>query len=155
GARHSAPAARPCYEGDAEPEGEDHRGGPGQEVQTSLGERTASIVRARSGRGGRGVGRRVAFAGRVPLVGGPTIAGLLAVAGAVAVAGLSVVAGRTGLAGLFPVTGFVAPSGLLAVAGRVVPDLRGHEHRDRVRGDRHGAAAGIPARALDDLVGAV
>src|SRR5699024_9895608 len=54
-----------------------------------------------------------------------------------------------------PVTGFVAPSGLLAVAGRVVPDLRGHEHRDRVRGDRHGAAAGIPARALDDLVGAV
>src|SRR5699024_2763505 len=139
----------------AESEREGHRGGPGQEVQTRPGQGAASIVRAGSGRGGRGSGRRSAFTGRVPLIGGTTIAGLLAVAGAVAVAGLSVVAGRTGLAGLFPVTGFVAPSGLLAVAGRVVPDLRGHEHRDRVRGDRHGAAAGIPARALDDLVGAV
>src|SRR5699024_3488804 len=176
----SAPAARPCCEGDAEPEGEDHRGGPGQEVQTSLGERTASIVRARSGRGGRGFGRRFAFAGRVPLVGGTTIAGLLAVAGRAALAGLLPVAGLlavtgrvpvagllavTGLllvAGLLAVTGLLLVAGLLAVTGRVpvagplAPvGLRGHEHRDRVRGDRHRAALGVPARALDDLVGAI
>src|SRR5699024_7102764 len=130
-----------------EPEGEDHRGGPGQEVQTSLGERTASIVRARSGRGGRGFGRRFAFAGRVPLVGGTTIAGLLAVAGRAALAGLLLVAGLLAVTGRVPVAGLVAPTGrvpvagLLAVTGPLAPvGLRGHEHRDRVRGDRHRAA---------------
>src|SRR5699024_9608233 len=104
-------AARPCCEGDAEPEGEDQRGGPGQEVQTSLGERTASIVRARSGRGGRGFGRRFAFAARVHLVGGTTIAGLLAVAGSAALAGLLLVAGLLADTGRVPVAGLVAPPG--------------------------------------------
>src|SRR5699024_200317 len=173
-------------------------------------------------RGGRGFGRRFAFAGRVPLVGGTTIAGLLAVAGRAAlagllpvagllavtgrvavagllavpgpllvarllavtgrvpVAGLLAVTGRVPVAGLLAVTGLLLVAGLLAVTGRVpvaglvAPTgrvlvagilavtgplapvgLRGHEHRDRVRGDRHGAALGVPGGALDDLVGTV
>src|SRR5699024_9559225 len=117
----SAPAARPSCEGDAEPEGEDHRGGPGQEVQTSLGERTASIVRARSGRGGRGFGRRFAVAGRAALAGLLLVAGLLAVTGRVLIAGLVAPTGRVLIAGLLAVTGPLAPVG-----------LRGHEHRDGV-----------------------
>src|SRR5699024_10431857 len=127
-----------------------------------------------------GFGRRFAFAGRVPLVGGTTIAGLLAVAGRAALAGLLPVAGLLAVTGRVPVagllavpglllvagplavTGLVLVAGLLAVTGRVpvagplAPvGLRGHEHRDRVRGDRHRAALGVPARALDDLVGAI
>src|SRR5699024_1279029 len=116
----SAPAARPSCEGDAEPEGEDHRGGPGQEVQTSLGERTASIVRARSGRGGRGFGRRFAVAGRAALAGLLLVAGLLAVAGLLLVAGLLAVTGRVPVAGLLAVTGRVLIAGLCAPTGRVL-----------------------------------
>src|SRR5699024_1593720 len=103
----------------------------------------------------------LAVAGRAALAGLLPVAGLLAVTGRVPVAGLLAVTGLLLVAGLLAVTGLLLVAGLLAVtgrvpvAGRVVPALRGHEHRDRVRGDRHGAAAGIPARALDDLVGAV
>src|SRR5699024_4707108 len=127
-----------------------------------------SIVRARSGRGGRGFGRRFAVAGRAALAGLLLVAGLLAVAGLLLVAGLLAVTGRVPVAGLLAVTGrvliagLVAPTGrvliagLLAVTGPLAPvGLRGHEHRDGVRGDRHRAALGVPARALDDLVGAV
>src|SRR5699024_8749607 len=84
------------------------------------------------------------------------VAGRAALAGLLLVAGLLAVTGRVPVAGLLAVTGRVPVAGLLAVAGPLAPvGLRGHEHRDGVRGDRHGAAAGIPARALDDLVGAV
>src|SRR5690606_19602012 len=105
---------------------------------------------------GAGAGARAGAGGLVVLVPVAGRRALVTSAWSAAVAGL-----LAAVAGCLPaVAGALAAVARLlvavvAVTGLLTAGLRGHEHRDGVRGDGDRAGRGIPGRALDHLVGAV